>query len=142
MFHAKYDPNRRGFVDRPTVIVGEGPAGQSKEWIASNAAVENPTVRPLLDVLDRAQRAGTIRTLDLNKIMLQHQGFAQGGSISPSTPNAQPSTLSPPLSPALIERFVAAIELMEHQGIPATVTLDEIDRQNKLLQQSRNIGSK
>ena len=142
MFHAKYDPNRRGFVDRPTVIVGEGPAGQSKEWIASNAAVENPTVRPLLDVLDRAQRAGTIRTLDLNKIMLQRQGFAQGGSLSPSTSNAQPSTLNPQLSPALIERFVAAIELMEQQGIPATVTLDDIDRQNKLLQQSRNIGSK
>jgi len=142
MFHAKYDPNRRGFVDRPTVIVGEGPAGQSKEWIASNAAVENPTVRPLLDVLDRAQRAGTIRTLDLNKIMLQQRGFAQGGSLSPSTPNAQLSTLNPQLSPALIERFVAAIELMEQQGIPATVTLDDIDRQNKLLQQSRNIGSK
>lgn len=142
MFHAKYDPNRRGFVDRPTVIVGEGPAGQSKEWVASNAAVENPTVRPLLDVLDRAQRAGTIRTLDLNKIMLQQRGFAQGGSISPSTPNAQLSTLNPQLSPALIERFVTAIELMEQQGIPATVTLDDIDRQNKLLQQSRNIGSK
>lgn len=141
-YHAKYDPNRRGFVDRPTVIVGEGPAGQSKEWIASNAAVENPTVRPLLDVLDRAQRAGTIRTLDLNKIMLQRQGFAQGGSLSPSTSNAQLSTLNPQLSPALIERFVAAIELMEQQGIPATVTLDDIDRQNKLLQQSRNIGSK
>lgn len=141
-YHAKYDPNRRGFVDRPTVIVGEGPAGQSKEWIASNAAVENPTVRPLLDVLDRAQRAGTIRTLDLNKIMLQQRGFAQGGSLSPSAPNAQLSTLNPQLSPALIERFVAAIELMEQQGIPATVTLDDIDRQNKLLQQSRNIGSK
>ena len=141
-FHAKYDPNRRGFVDRPTVIVGEGPSGQSKEWIASNAAVENPTVRPLLDVLDRAQRAGTIRTLDLNKILLQHQGFAQGGSLSPSTPNAQLPTLNPQLSPALIERFVAAIELMEQRGIPATVTLDDIDRQNKLLQQSRNIGSK
>ena len=96
----------------------------------------------MLDVLDRAQRAGTIRTLDLNKIMLQQRGFAQGGSLSPSAPNAQLSTLNPQLSPALIERFVAAIELMEQQGIPATVTLDDIDRQNKLLQQSRNIGSK
>lgn len=37
-----YDPDARGFIDHPTVIVGEGPAGQSKEWVASNAAVEIP----------------------------------------------------------------------------------------------------
>ena len=138
-FHAKYDPRRRGFVDRPTVIVGEGPAGQSKEWIASNAAVENPTVRPVLDVLDQAQRAGTVRTLDLNKFLLQQRGFAQGGNISSSSP-APVATL--PQSPALMERFISLMERLERNGIPASVALDEIDRKNKLLDQSRNIGSK
>ena len=39
-FHAKYDPKKRGYVNQPTVIVGEGP--RPKEWIASNEAVENP----------------------------------------------------------------------------------------------------
>lgn len=138
-FHAKYDPRRRGFVDRPTVIVGEGPAGQSKEWIASNAAVENPTVRPVLDVLDQAQRAGTVRTLDLNKFLLQQRGFAQGGNISSTSP-APVATL--PQSPALMERFISLMERLERNGIPASVALDEIDRKNKLLDQSRNIGSK
>lgn len=138
-FHAKYDPRRRGFVDRPTVIVGEGPAGQSKEWIASNAAVENPTIRPVLDVLDQAQRAGTVRTLDLNKFLLQQRGFAQGGNISSTSP-APVATL--PQSPALMERFISLMERLERNGIPASVALDEIDRKNKLLDQSRNIGSK
>lgn len=139
-FHAKYDPNRRGYVDHPTVIVGEGPPGQSKEWIASNAAVENPTVRPVLDVLDRAQRAGTVRTLDLNKFLIQHRGFAGGGSLSPTSLKVPPLGLG--MDPKLMDRFISLMERMERNGIPAHVGLDEIDNQNKLLQQSRNIGSK
>ncbi len=139
-FHAKYDPNRRGYVDHPTVIVGEGPSGQSKEWIASNAAVENPTVRPVLDVLDRAQRAGTVRTLDLNKFLIQHRGFAGGGSLSPTSLKVPPLGLG--MDPKLMDRFISLMERMERNGIPAHVGLDEIDNQNKLLQQSRNIGSK
>lgn len=139
-FHAKYDPRRRGYVDRPTVIVGEGPVGQSKEWIASNAAVENPTVRPVLDVLDRSQRAGTIRTLDLNKFLIQHRGFAEGGSVSSASLSVPPTGFG--MDPELMERFIALMERMERNGIPAHVGLDEIDNQNKLLEQSRNIGSK
>lgn len=138
-FHAKYDPNRRGYVDRPTVIVGEGPAGQSKEWIASNAAVENPTVRPILDILDRHQRAGSVRTLDLNKYLLQQRGYAQGGSIA-NTP--LPSSAGTGISPELMERFVGVMERMERDGIPAILGLDEIDAKNKLRSKSRDIGSK
>lgn len=138
-FHAKYDPNRRGYVDRPTVIVGEGPAGQSKEWIASNAAVENPTIRPILDILDRHQRAGSVRTLDLNKYLLQQRGYAQGGSIA-NTPLTSPAGTG--ISPELMERFVGVMERMERDGIPAILGLDEIDAKNKLRDKSKDIGSK
>lgn len=80
-FHAKYDPDKRGFIDKPTVIVGEGPRGKSKEWVASNAAVENPTVAPLLNIIDQAQRAGNIRTFDLGKYLMAMQGKALGGYV-------------------------------------------------------------
>ena len=90
-FHADYDPYRRGFIDKPTVIVGEGGYGRSREWVASNAAVENPTVAPFLNIIDQAQRAGNIRTLDMNKFLLhQAQGRAAGGYITPSAPTSQP----------------------------------------------------
>lgn len=46
------------------------------------------------------------------------------------------------MDPELMERFIALMERMERNGIPAHVGLDEIDNQNKLLEQSRNIGSK
>lgn len=139
-YHAKYDPNRRGYVSRPTVIVGEGPAGQSKEWVASNVAVENPTVRPIIDAIDAAQRAGNIRTLDLNKVLLQ-RGLQSGGSIavapSVTTPGASVSGYSRTLA-----RLVEILDRMEQNGIPALVGIDQIEAEQKLRDQARKIGSK
>lgn len=80
-FNAELSPGKRGYIDKPTVIVGEGPRGKSKEWVASNAALENPTIAPLISLMDAAQRAGQIRTFDMNKYLMAMQGRALGGSI-------------------------------------------------------------
>ena len=140
-----YDPAKRGFVDRPTVIVGEGPAGRSREWIASNDAVSNPTVVPFLNILDQAQQAGTIRTLDLNKVIRARMaGFSSGGSVSPV-----PSGGAVPVAPAVdgkvetaISRLCDVIDRLEEEGLPAYTLLDEFDRARKLKERSRKIGSK
>lgn len=140
-----YDPARRGFVDRPTVIVGEGPAGRSREWIASNDAVSNPTVAPFLNILDQAQQAGTIRTLDLNQVIRARMaGFSAGGSVSPA-----PSGGAAPVAPAAdgkvetaISRLCDVIDRLEEEGLPAYTLLDEFDRARKLKERSRKIGSK
>lgn len=145
---ADYSPQARGYIDRPTVIVGEGPRGHSREWVASNAAVDNPTVAPILNILDRAQQAGTIRTLDLNAaIRARMAGYASGGSISPSAaPTTAGSLPTAPttagLSPQLMERLARAIVRIDEQGIPASVALTDIDRQRQLLDRSRSIASK
>lgn len=81
-FNAEYAPGKRGYVDHPTVIVGEGSRGRSKEWVASNAALENPTIAPLINLMDAAQRAGQIRTFDMSKYLMAMQGRALGGSIA------------------------------------------------------------
>lgn len=143
---ADYDPDARGFIDRPTVIVGEGPVGQSREWVASNAAVENPTVAPILNLLDQAQQAGTIRTLDLNQmIRARMAGFSSGGAVSKPLP-VQPDVTSPDagaaLPPELMLRLARAIISIDENGVPASVVLSEIDRQQKLLNRSRSFGSK
>lgn len=80
-FNAEFSPGKRGYIDKPTVIVGEGPRGKSKEWVASNAALENPTISPLISLMDAAQRAGQIRTFDMSKYLMAMQGRALGGSI-------------------------------------------------------------
>lgn len=143
-FHAAYDPMKRGFVDRPTVIVGEGSYGHSREWVASNAAVENPTVAPIIDIIDRAQRAGTIRTLDMNKFLIQQtQGRVTGGSISPSLhESSSPSPIGDGRGEALIQRLTTILDRIANDGISASVALDEIDRKQQLRDRSRKFGSK
>lgn len=144
---ADYNPDARGFIDKPTVIVGEGPTGKSKEWVASNAAVENPTIAPILNILDQHQQAGDIATIDMNHILRQHMaaGFVSGGSISTpiSTPPAPHPTVQKEDNKELVEalhRFSDATNYLKEHGV--SVSLSELERQQNLLKTSRTIGSK
>lgn len=142
MFHADYDPDRRGFIDKPTVIVGEGGYGHSKEWVASNAAVENPTIAPFIDIIDRAQRAGTIRTLDMNKFLVQQaQGRASGGYVTP-TVNDVRGVAKDSYKDTLIERLTDVLDRISTEGIPASVALNELEQKQQLLDKARKFGSK
>lgn len=142
MFRADYDPNRRGFIDKPTVLVGEGGYGHSKEWVASNAAVENPTVAPFIDIIDRAQRAGTIRTLDMNKFLVQQaQGRASGGYVTP-TVNDVRGVAKDSYKDTLIERLTDVLDRLSVDGIPASVSLNEIEQKQQLQDKARRFGSK
>nr|DAX79695.1 MAG TPA: tail tape measure [Caudoviricetes sp.] len=143
---ADYDPDARGFIDRPTVIVGEGPSGHSKEWVASNAAVSNPTIAPILNILDKSQQAGTIRTLDLNQVIRARMaGYSSGGTISKTTVSS-PDPISPDsgvtLTPELMRRFANAIINIDEHGIPASVSLTEFERKQQLRDRSRNLAKK
>lgn len=142
MFRADYDPDRRGFIDKPTVLVGEGEYGHSKEWVASNAAVENPTVAPFIDIIDRAQRAGTIRTLDMNKFLIQQaQGRASGGYVTP-TVNDVRGVVKDSYKDTLIERLTDVLDRLSVDGIPASVSLNEIEQKQQLQDKARRFGSK
>ena len=142
MFRADYDPDRRGFIDKPTVLVGEGGYGHSKEWVASNAAVENPTVAPFIDIIDRAQRAGTIRTLDMNKFLVQQaQGRASGGYVTP-TVNDVRGVAKDSYKDTLIERLTDVLDRISTEGIPASVALNELEQKQQLLDKARKFGSK
>lgn len=140
VFHAKYDPKKRGYVNQPTVIVGEGP--RPKEWIASNEAVENPTIAPFINVLDQVQRAGQLRTFDFNKYLRrqQAQGYADGGSISgqsPMQPQAQQSA-----DTAHLRRLADILERIDRDGVPAYLGLDEFDAKQNIRNRSRNLAKK
>lgn len=139
-FHAKYDPKKRGYVNQPTVIVGEGP--RPKEWIASNDAVENPTVAPLINVLDQMQRAGTIRTFDLNKYMMQQQtkGLARGGSISTTPPGTVPGTNLQPTDTGQTSRLADILERIDRDGLPVYLGLDEFDAKQRIRERLNNIA--
>ncbi len=155
-FKATYEPGKRGYVDKPTVIVGEGPVGRSKEWVASNAALENPTVAPLINILDQAQRAGNIRTFDLGKYLMAMQGRAAGGTVDGAGPmqvryksdvspmqvrdSAFSSTSAP--NAAMMGEMIALLKDLRENGIPASVALTELDQKQQLRNQSRKYARK
>lgn len=143
LFNATYDPTRRGFINKPTVIVGEGSYGHSKEWVASNAAIENPTVAPIIDIIDHAQRAGKIRTLDINKyLIMQAKGYDNGGHISSSVTNSPLPVASGSSASPLLERIYMLLDDIHRNGISAAVALDELDRKQQLRDRTRKFGSK
>lgn len=87
MYRAKRSPQKRGYVDSPTVIVGEN----GNEFVANAEAVANPTIKPVMDIIDTAQRQGTVNSLDLFRVLEDNrqlratmQGRARGGKVSSS----------------------------------------------------------
>lgn len=159
-FNAEYAPGKRGYVDHPTVIVGEGPRGRSKEWVASNAALENPTIAPLINMMDAAQRAGQIRTFDMNKYLMAMQGRALGGSIA-----RQSARISPDIAPGGADFYVRTqesahrdagnatsgrnndelLELLrelKRDGIRSFVSLSDLDAKQELRNQARKFAKK
>ena len=146
--NAEYAPDRRGFIDHPTVIVGEGPVGHSKEFVASNEAVENPTIAPVLAAIDQAQRAGNVRTLDLSKVLQlpAFSGRASGGSVDTST---QPDAATPSSAMSmsadekkLLQELYALLRHLVDNGVDAFVILSELEKKQQLRDKARNIGSK
>lgn len=159
-FNAEYAPDKRGYVDHPTVIVGEGPRGRSKEWVASNAALENPTIAPLISLMDAAQRAGQIRTFDMSKYLMAMQGRALGGSIA-----RQSARTSQEIAPGGADFYVRTqesahrdagnatsgrnndelLELLrelKRDGIRSFVSLSDLDAKQELRNQARKFAKK
>lgn len=161
-FNAEYSPGKRGYIDHPTVIVGEGPKGRSKEWVASNAALENPTIAPLIHLMDAAQRAGQIRTFDMGKYLMAMQGRALGGSIGPA-PYPLRTRSVPTLSGAdsyvatqefshrdagitasgrSNDELLALLRELRDNGIHSHISLTELDAKQELRNQARKFAKK
>lgn len=151
-FIAKFNPTKRGFVNKPTVIVGDGPAGRSAEWVASNDALKNPTIAPFIQLLDESQKAGTIRTIDLNHLMRARMaGFESGGFVdrpvaSSPTPSSSPvQTVSSGVRGEeyqLIKDVRDLLLSLKNNGVKAPIVISELDKKRELLDNSRNIGRK
>lgn len=163
-FNAEFSPGKRGYIDKPTVIVGEGPRGKSKEWVASNAALENPTIAPLISLMDAAQRAGQIRTFDMSKYLMAMQGRALGGSIEqgpapyPLRARSVPSlsgadsyvaTQESPHRDAGIaasgrsnDELLTLVRELRDNGVRAYVALSDLDAKQEQRNQARKFAKK
>lgn len=74
-FNARLNPDARGFVSSPTVIVGEnGP-----EYVIPHEALENPTLLPIISTMETARRNGKLRSLNFNAV---YPATAMPGRVS------------------------------------------------------------
>lgn len=93
-FPARLDPRKRGFINRPTVLVGEN----GSEYVIPHEAMENPSIRPFINSIETARQNGQLKNLRLEAVRpeVTMTGRAAGGFISSDTESSGlPSGISP-----------------------------------------------
>ena len=74
-FNARLNPDARGFVSSPTVIVGEN----GSEYVIPHEALENPSLMPIISTMETARRNGKLRSLNFNAV---YPATAMPGRVS------------------------------------------------------------
>lgn len=107
-FNAEFEPAKRGRVDKPTVIVGEN----GSEYVVPAEGYENPTIRPVLDIIEMARKNGTLRSINLPQIQTATMfGRQSGGYVSPS--GTAPTATPQPSNGDNYARFIVVLERTE-----------------------------
>ena len=113
-----------GYADRD--MSDSSPKGvyHANEFIASAPAVRNPTVKPILDIIDIAQRTGTIKNLNLANVLTgvgkQAGGYGSdknGSSIMIGGSNSKVEALLTKLNAHLDKGLTANVNKYGHKGI-------------------------
>lgn len=83
-FNARLNPDARGFVSSPTVIVGEN----GSEYVIPHEALENPSLMPIISTMETARRNGKLRSLNFNAVYpaTAMPGRVSGGFIDDGNP--------------------------------------------------------
>lgn len=98
-FYAEFSPNRRGFVNKPTVIVGEnGP-----EYVIPNKMLQNPEVAGFVQAIEAARLKGEFR----NPFSITASGRESGG---PTVSFPAPVGVSASMDPKLLSALLLAVE--------------------------------
>ncbi len=80
-FKARLNPDKRGFVNQPTLLVGEA----GSEYVIPNEGLENPNLRPIINMMEAARINGTLKSLRIETILpsVVAQGRSAGGFSTP-----------------------------------------------------------
>ena len=121
-FRAKVDPARRGYVDRPTVLVGE----EGPEYVISAEALKNPDIRAYADTIEQARKTGRLRSLRMEAVRPAQPvvGRADGGYTQDGTPVG--SVAVPPAVMQDISRLSETVDRLSailEEGIEAEVVM-------------------
>lgn len=104
---------------REAGIVHEG------EFVANHEAVNNPSIRPMLDLIDYAQRNNRVASLTSEDLAMansyQRHGFASGGYTTPNI-TVTPPSVNMPSQDILINTMIKLSQQLD-EGIHADVSI-------------------
>lgn len=147
-YHAYVQPNQRGFVDKPTILVGE----DKPEYVLSNNALQNPYVQEMIDFVEHNRLNQNIPTANTRAIAPFVSTRSTGGFMyqsaattpySASQQNPDQSNISPQeLYSAMI---ITLNRLNKHldNGLSANINYQEFRRfedKVKHIEDTFNIG--
>lgn len=153
-FRAAYDPSARGYVDRPTVIVGEGPRSfprvdcQQRRRIQSHCSPYHQPYRRT-PAHRRYRHCRYESALSVPVLPGSNPAGSLGNVPKPSSSSLPASHGRYPseyISPSRIEKVLGGIEselaYIREYGIYSSVVLSDFERKQNLRDRSRKIGSK
>lgn len=115
------------------------------EFIASAPAVRNPTIRPILNIIDMAQRQGKIAQLNLPAVMASMGAFTSGskqsgGFADSSNQSINPSIPQPQFSDASLARWEAIADRFENMEWNFNFTeFDKINKRRKIREEQTKL---
>lgn len=144
LFKARLSPDKRGFVDSPTVLVGEN----GGEYVIPADGLANPSLRPLLATMESARRSGTLRSVNFEAIYPPSSIAARASGGFVGEPASVPgSFVASGRNERDDSRLVAALEALERRlGSPinAQVSMlgpkgivEQTEKYNKYKQRGR-----
>lgn len=121
-YDAVYAPDKRGYVNGPTVLVGE----EGGEYVIPAEALKNPDIRAYADAIESARRTGRLRSLRLEAVnpAAAMTGRAAGGytqeTSSPAGDAVPPGTV---LEIGRLRETVDRLSSILEDGIEAEVVM-------------------
>ncbi len=126
-FNAKLSPDKRGFISKPTVIVGEN----GSEYVIPNEGLQNQSLAPFIATIEAARRTGNLKSLDFRAIypVDSVMGRELGGLTQPA--NFKPTSVQsdiPISSDQLTSQLLQVLEQLGYQVERLDNKLDEPSR--------------
>lgn len=125
-FKARLNPDKRGFVESPTLLVGEN----GSEYVIPHEGLSNPSLMPIINTMETARKNGTLRSLNFESVYSSASvpGKSSGGFIGNSPMNESSNTPSNTIVPSddSAQRIIRLLEDLNKKAdnpIPAVVSM-------------------
>ena len=125
-FKARLNPDKRGFVESPTLLVGEN----GSEYVIPHEGLSNPSLMPIINTMETARKNGTLRSLNFESVYssISAPGKSSGGFIGNSPMNESSNTPSGAIVPSddsaqKIIRLLEDLNKKADNPIPAVVSM-------------------